>query len=258
MTKIEVRGAIVPNNDKWIYDFLGMDATSPKDIVDALPEDNEDIEVIINSGGGDVFSGSEIYTTLKAYPGNVNIKIVGVAASAASVIAMAGAHVEMSPTAQMMIHNAWSIAVGDSNEMDKTSRMLSGTNRGIANAYISKTGKSEDEILELMNQETWLNAQDAVEQGFADAKMFDESAPKMVANSGQMISEDAINKIAGLKAQAPQVNFNSQEIAEKLYALMKQDESVDTKIPTEEKEPTKSENTVETKAVKSGFGRIFL
>ncbi|MCI2773419.1 head maturation protease, ClpP-related [Staphylococcus petrasii] len=257
MTKIEIRGAIVPNNEKWIYDFLEMDATSPKDIVDALPENNEDIEVIINSGGGDVFSGSEIYTTLKAYPGNVNIKIVGVAASAASVIAMAGTHVEMSPTAQMMIHNASSFAMGDYNEMDKASRMLSGTNRGIANAYISKTGKSEEEILDLMNKETWLNAQDAVEQGFADTKMFEETAPKLVANAGQMISEDAINKIAGLKAQAPQVNFNSQEIAEKLYALMKQDNSDEIKRIKEEKELKKPVDTVKDKTVKSGFGKFF-
>ena len=163
MTKINVKGAIIPNNDKWVYDFLGMDATSPNDVIDALPSDNEDLEVIINSGGGDVYSGSEIYTTLKAYPGKVNVKVVGVA-SAASVIAMAGDHVEMSPTAQMMIHNAWTVAIGDSNGMSKASEMLSGTNRGIANAYIAKTGLSEETILNLMNEETWLNAQDAVEK----------------------------------------------------------------------------------------------
>lgn len=191
MTKINVKGAIIPNNDKWVYDFLGMDATSPNDVIDALPSDNEDLEVIINSGGGDVYSGSEIYTTLKAYPGKVNVKVVGVAASAASVIAMAGDHVEMSPTAQMMIHNAWTVAIGDSNGMSKASEMLSGTNRGIANAYIAKTGLSEETILNLMNEETWLNAQDAVEKGFADAKMFEENTPQLVANSGQMISEDA-------------------------------------------------------------------
>ena len=94
----------------------------------------------------------------------MNVKVVGVAASAASVIAMAGDHVEMSPTAQMMIHNAWTVAIGDSNGMSKASEMLSGTNRGIANAYIAKTGLSEETILNLMNEETWLNAQDAVEK----------------------------------------------------------------------------------------------
>ncbi|MBO8759618.1 ATP-dependent Clp protease proteolytic subunit, partial [Staphylococcus aureus] len=107
--KINVKGAIIPNDDKWIYEMLEMDATSPKDIADSLPDTNEDIDVIINSGGGDVYSGSEIYTSLKTYPGKVNIKIVGVAASAASVIAMAGDHIEISPTAQIMIHNAWTM-----------------------------------------------------------------------------------------------------------------------------------------------------
>ena len=111
--KINVKGAIVPNNEKWIYDLLDMDATSPNDIIDALPSTNEDVEIIINSGGGEVMSGSEIYTALKSYAGNVNVKVVGVAASAASVIAMAGDTIEMSPTAQMMIHNASTLAYGD-------------------------------------------------------------------------------------------------------------------------------------------------
>ncbi|HHQ6781066.1 TPA: head maturation protease, ClpP-related, partial [Staphylococcus aureus] len=193
--KINVKGAIIPNNDKWIYEMLEMDATSPKDIADSLPDTNEDINVIINSGGGDVYSGSEIYTSLKTYPGKVNIKIVGVAASAASVIAMAGDHIEISPTAQMMIHNAWTMAMGDTNEMQKAVDMLDSVNRGIANAYINKTGKTEDEILSLMNKETWFNAQDAVEHGFADSKMFDETAPRLVANSGQMLSDDVINRV---------------------------------------------------------------
>lgn len=247
MTKINVKGAIIPNNDKWVYDFLGMDATSPNDVIDALPSDNEDLEVIINSGGGDVYSGSEIYTTLKAYPGKVNVKVVGVAASAASVIAMAGDHVEMSPTAQMMIHNAWTVAIGDSNGMSKASEMLSGTNRGIANAYIAKTGLSEETILNLMNEETWLNAQDAVEKGFADAKMFEENTSQLVANSGQMISEDAKNRISSLKATAPQVNFDADEIAEKLYNLMNKEIDESKKLEKHEEK---------TPSAKNGFGRF--
>lgn len=226
--RIEVKGAIVPNNDKWIYDMLDLDATSPKDVIDALPTSNEDVELIINSGGGDVFSGSEIYTSLKEYPGNINVKVVGVAASAASVIAMAGKHIEMSPTAQMMIHNASTVVMGDDRAMTSASNMLSGVNRGIANAYIAKTGKAEQEILDLMNEETWLNAQDAVELGFADSKMFDESAPKLVANSGQMLSNDAINKVATLMQQTPEVKIDVEQIANKVIEKLNEKEEPET------------------------------
>lgn len=216
MMKINVKGAIVPNNDKWIYDMLEMDATSPKDVFDALPSSDEDIEVIINSGGGDVFSGSEIYTTLKEHQGNVNVKVVGVAASAASVIAMAGSKIEMSPTAQMMIHNASSIAVGDNREMQTAYNMLTSANKAVANAYIAKTGKSEQEITDLMNEETWFSADTAVEQGFADSKMFNESAPRLVANSGQMLSNDAVSRIATLMSKTPEVNIDVEQIANKV------------------------------------------
>ncbi|HCX2913811.1 TPA: Clp protease ClpP [Staphylococcus aureus] len=218
--KINVKGAIIPNNDKWIYEMLEMDATSPKDIADSLPDTNEDIDIIINSGGGDVYSGSEIYTSLKAYPGKVNIKIVGVAASAASVIAMAGDYIEMSPTAQMMIHNAWTVAMGDTNEMQKAVDMLDSVNKGIANAYINKTGKTEDEILSLMNKETWFNAQDAVEHGFADSKMFDEAAPRLVANSGQMLSDDVINRVTALVSKTPEMKIDIDAIANKVIEKM--------------------------------------
>ncbi|BCN88895.1 MULTISPECIES: head maturation protease, ClpP-related [Staphylococcus] len=218
--KINVKGAIIPNNDKWIYEMLEMDATSPKDIADSLPDTNEDIDIIINSGGGDVYSGSEIYTSLKEYPGKVNIKIVGVAASAASVIAMAGDHIEMSPTAQMMIHNAWTMAMGDTNEMQKAVDMLDSVNKGIANAYINKTGKTEDEILSLMNKETWFNAQDAVEHGFADSKMFDEAARRLVANSGQMLSDDVINRVTALVSKTPEMKIDIDAIANKVIEKM--------------------------------------
>ena len=216
MMKINVKGAIVPNNDKWIYDMLEMDATSPKDVFDALSSTDDDIEVIINSGGGDVFSGSEIYTALKEHQGNVNVKVVGVAASAASVIAMAGSKIEMSPTAQMMIHNASSIAVGDNREMQTAYNMLTSANKAVANAYIAKTGKSEQEITDLMNEETWFSADTAVEQGFADSKMFDESAPRLVANSGQMLSNDAVSRIATLMSKTPEVNIDVEQIANKV------------------------------------------
>lgn len=222
--RIEVKGAIVPNNDKWIYDMLDLDATSPKDVIDALPTSNEDVELIINSGGGDVFSGSEIYTSLKEYPGNINVKVVGVAASAASVIAMAGDDIKMSPTAQMMIHNASSLAFGDNREMQTAYGMLTTANKAIANAYIAKTGKPEQDIIDLMNEETWFSADTAIEQGFADSKMFDESAPKLVANSGQMLSSDVINKVATMMQNTPEVKIDVEQIANKVIEKLNEKE----------------------------------
>lgn len=245
MMKINVKGAIVPNNDKWIYDMLEMDATSPKDVFDALPSSDEDIEVIVNSGGGDVFSGSEIYTSLKEYPGNVNVKVVGVAASAASVIAMAGSKIEMSPTAQMMIHNASSIAVGDNREMQTAYNMLTSANKAVANAYIAKTGKSEQEITDLMNEETWFSADTAVEQGFADSKMFNESTPRLVANSGQMLSNDAVSRIATLMSKTPEVNIDVEQIADKVIEKLE-----------DKKEPV-IDNSTKIKPVENNKSRFF-
>lgn len=245
MMKINVKGAIVPNNDKWIYDMLEMDATSPKDVLDALSSTDDDVEVIINSGGGDVFSGSEIYTALKEHQGNVNVKVVGVAASAASVIAMAGSKIEMSPTAQMMIHNASSIAVGDNREMQTAYNMLTSANKAVANAYIAKTGKSEQEITDLMNEETWFSADTAVEQGFADSKMFDESAPRLVANSGQMLSNDAVSRIATLMSKTPEVNIDVEQIANKVIEKLE-----------DKKEPF-IDNSTKSKSVENNKTRFF-
>ena len=103
MKTIQIKGTIISNDERWIYDWFEWEATAPKDVI--LPETGEPIEVHINSGGGDVYAGSEIYTALRSYQGDVTVKIVGIAASAASVIAMAGDTVEISPTAQIMIHN---------------------------------------------------------------------------------------------------------------------------------------------------------
>ena len=112
------------------------------------------MEVIINSGGGSVFAASEIYTTLKSYMGNVIVKIVGLAASAASVVAMAGTKVLMSPTAQMMIHNVTTYAEGDYRDMEHTAVILKNANDTIANAYRLKSGKTQEELLALMDDET--------------------------------------------------------------------------------------------------------
>jgi ATP-dependent protease ClpP protease subunit len=171
--KVKVKGAIISNDWKWIYDWFGYDATCPKDIEDALNESNGgDVELEINSGGGDVYAGSEIYTMLKSYSGNVIGKVVGIAASAASVIGMGCTKLLMTPTGQVMIHNVSSGARGDYRDMQHSADVLQNWNVSIANSYRIKTGMDEKKLLDLMDKETWLNAQQALEMGFVDEIMF--------------------------------------------------------------------------------------
>ena len=131
-----------------------------------------DIEVQINSPGGDVVAAAQIYNMLMDFKGNVTVKIDGIAASAASVIAMAGTTVKMSPVSLMMIHNPLTVAIGDSEEMQKAIDMLSEVKQSIINAYEIKTGMSRLKISNLMDAETWMNAYKAVELGFADEIMY--------------------------------------------------------------------------------------
>jgi len=198
MKKIDVKGTIISNNLQDIYDWVGIEATSPQKVITSLPQSNEDIEVYINSGGGDVFAGSEIFTALKEYKGNVTVKVVGLAASAASVIAMAGDKVLMSPTAQLMIHNVSTTAGGDYRTFEHTAEILKSANQSIANAYKTRTGKSDEELKSLMDVETWFNAQSAIEHGFADEMMFEnEYGGTLVANFGaNLLSDEVIAKIS--------------------------------------------------------------
>ena len=176
MFYIDVRGDIINNDDSWYYDWFGDSYTSPKIISEKLKEANgQDVIVSINSPGGDVFSASEIYTDLKEYKGKVITKILGIAASAASVIAMAGNEVKISPTAQIMIHNVYTYTSGDYRDMKHISETLKNANNSIANAYIDKTGKTREEILNLMDDETYLTAQKAKELGFVDEILFEEN-----------------------------------------------------------------------------------
>lgn len=195
--RIDVKGVIIPNDYQWVYDWLEWEATSPKKVDQTIQEANgDDLEVIINSGGGDVYAGSEIYTLLKDYKGQVTVKIVGVAASAASVIAMAGDKVMISPTAQIMIHNVSSVSIGDYQDHAHESEVVKNWNKSIANAYRLKSGLSEEELLDLMNKETWLNAQEALEKGFVDEIMFDEEESlTFVASSTSMMPRKVIDKI---------------------------------------------------------------
>lgn len=207
--KINIKGPIVSNNDARIYKWFGIEATSPSIVDEALEKANgEDVEVEINSGGGNVFVGSEIYTALKSYAGNVVVKIVGIAASAASVIAMAGKKVMMSPTAQMMIHTTTTYTSGDYREMEHTAEVLKNTDNTIANAYRLKSGKTQDELLEMMSHETWMTAEKAKELNLIDEIMFEEELQLAAsANYMGLLPPEVINKIRNI-IKSP---LNSQE-----------------------------------------------
>ena len=152
------------------------DEVTPKVFRSELEAGTGPINVWINSPGGDVFAAAQIYNMLMDYPFDVTVMIDGLAASAASVIAMAGTTVHMSPVAMMMIHNPATIAIGDSEEMKKAIKMLDEVKESIMNAYEIKTGLSRDRISKLMDAETWFNAKKAVELGFADEIMFSEGS----------------------------------------------------------------------------------
>lgn len=154
------------------------DEVTPKLFKDELMAGSGDITLWINSPGGDVFAAAQIYNMLMDYPGRVTVKIDGLAASAASVIAMAGSQVEMSPVAMMMIHNPITVAIGDSKEMQKAIDMLAEVKESIVNAYEIKTGLSRNKISRLMDAESWFNAKKAVEMGFADSILYTQENPE--------------------------------------------------------------------------------
>lgn len=144
------------------------DDVTPQIFKDELMSGSGDITVWINSPGGDCVAAAQIYNMLMEYPGNVTVKIDGIAASAASVIAMAGTKVCVSPVSMLMIHNPMTFAFGNTAEMQKAIDMLGEVKESIINAYEIKTGMSRAKLSRLMDAETWMNANKAVELGFAD------------------------------------------------------------------------------------------
>ena len=158
---LELYGTIA--EESWFDDDF-----TPQMFKDELNAGSGDITVWINSPGGDCVAAAQIYNMLANYKGNVTVKIDGIAASAASVIAMAGHTVLMSPVSMMMIHNPATVAFGDHTEMAKAIEMLEGVKDSIINAYALKTGMSREKLSRLMDAETWMDATKAVELGFAD------------------------------------------------------------------------------------------
>lgn len=193
--RIDIKGCIVPNDDAWIYDWYEIENTCPKVVNEQIKKSTgENLDIYINSGGGDIFAGSEIYSAIRGYPGIVNIHVEGLAASAASVIACAG-HSDISPTAMVMVHNVSCMASGDYHDMDKQSEILQKANETIASAYMAKSGMSKDEALALMDKETWLSADDAIKLKLIDEIAESKNIQLVASFDSGMIPTAIINKM---------------------------------------------------------------
>ena len=201
---LEIKGVIVPNDDQEIYEIFGYSTTSPNNVRSALADaKGEPLDVEISTCyGGDIDAGSEIYSILKAYKGGIQIHITGLAASAASVIAMAGPS-EMAPTARMLVHNVSTIAGGNYHDMDHSSEMLQQADKSLAAAYIAKSGMSEKDALAMMDKETYLTAQQAVDLKLVDKVMFAAEPPQLAAGFG-LLPRAVIEKMRAILAKQKQ------------------------------------------------------
>ncbi len=174
------------------------DEVTPKLFKGELLAGSGNITVWINSPGGDVFAAAQIYNMLMDYAGQVTVKIDGLAASAASVVAMAGGEVYMSPVSMLMVHNPSTIAIGDSEEMLRAKALLDEVKESIINAYELKSGLSRVKLSHLMDAETWMNAKKAVELGFADKILFTSGEETQEPGEGLIFSRMAVaNSLLG-------------------------------------------------------------
>ena len=201
------------------------DEVTPALFAKELNAGSGNITVWINSPGGDVFAAAQIYNMLMEYKGDVTVKVDALAASAASVIAMAGTTVLMSPPSLMMIHNPITVAIGDSKEMQKAGEMLNEVKEGIMNAYEIKTGMDRKKISHLMDAESWFNAKKAVELGFADGilhgKEDTEEGDKEKELEGLMFSRTAVTNslLTKLITKKPEAKVPIEQLEKRLQLL---------------------------------------
>lgn len=213
MKTLNINGDIVSDDLVWIYDWYEMPCFSPKMARDAVSslEAGETLRVVINSPGGDVYAGQETFSILYniRHINNVEIEVQSLAASAASVIAMAGKTVKMSPVAALMIHNCSTYASGDYRSMTHTAEVLRKINECLVQAYVQKTGMTQADLLDMMDNETWLSANDCIKYGFADEIIRDDSEPQLILNAviGKLsITDEMIETAKAAKEQKEILN----------------------------------------------------
>ena len=198
------------------------DEVTPQMFRSELNAAEGDIDLWINSPGGDCYAAAQIYNMLMEYKGNVTVKIDGIAASAASVVAMAGSTVEISPLGMLMIHNPMTISIGDTHEMERTITFLAEIKESIINAYEIKTGLSRAKISRLMDAETWMNAKKAVELGFADSVLYaDVQRPVTDTADGLIFSRAAVtNSLLSKFGQGTQnTNVDAGPFKKRLFSI---------------------------------------
>ncbi|WP_314621046.1 head maturation protease, ClpP-related [uncultured Selenomonas sp.] len=198
------------------------DEVTPAIFREELHAAKGDVVLWINSPGGDCFAAAQIYNMLLDYPGSVTVKIDGLAASAASVIAMAGSTVEISPVGMVMIHNPMTVSIGDVQEMERAIALLAEVKESIINAYEIKTGMSRAKISRLMDAETWMNAKKAVELGFADSVLY-ENREHLTGETadGLIFSRAAVtNSLFSKFGQGRQLNkVDAESLKKRLFSI---------------------------------------
>ena len=215
---LELNGTIA--EESWFDDDV-----TPAMFKAELFSGNGPVTIWINSPGGDCIAASQIYAMLMDYKGDVTVKIDGIAASAASVIAMAGTRVLMSPVAVMMIHNPLTFALGDSEEMRKAIQLLDEVKESIINAYEIRTNLSHAKLSHMMDETTWMNAKKAIELGFADEILTDKKRTadtEAYAFSGSAIEKALINKISAKakpKTEAKPQGRSVDELKARLHTI---------------------------------------
>lgn len=208
-------GVIAENS--WFDDDI-----TPATFKGELFSSEGNITIWLNSPGGDCVAASQIYAMLMDYKGNVTIKIDGIAASAASVIAMTGTEVLMAPTAMMMVHNPLTVAIGDSEEMKKAIAMLDEVKESIINAYKIRTGMSRTKLAHLMDAKTWMSANKAIELGFVDGILEDEkrkgSEDITYAFSRKAVTNSLLDKVRPQKGK-PKIGTPIESLEKRLSLI---------------------------------------
>lgn len=222
--KINIRGRIIPNDYKWFYDWFEMDSTCPRDVSSVLEKmvPGDEVDVCINSPGGVIDVGSEIYTLLRqaSEAAPVNIFVTGEACSAASIIACAS-HCAMSPTALMMVHCVSSGISGNHTDMEHMAEVLRTADNALCTAYMAKAGMTRSEALEMMENETWLTAEQAKERGLVDEIIFEDAAEEampMVASSGlfQLPTMEQMERVRAMMVKSDNNKENRLKEAKRL------------------------------------------
>ena len=173
--ELRLDGEIVSDDDIWIYEWFGIPAASPNAFREALAEHKgKAITVWIDSWGGDVFAAAGMYNALKEHKGKVTVKVDGKAVSAASIVAMAGDELLMTPVSIMMLHNPLTGVRGEAKELRRVADVLDEVKEAIMNAYEMKSGRSREEISTLMDRESWMSAKTAIAEGFSDGMLYAE------------------------------------------------------------------------------------